>query len=245
MPVSINSQEAGAFPNGYHQDISAPTQPNNPALYSFTNSGGTVLYLVVALGPDAGGSSSFGAVSYGGVAMTKLIDEPDPGSHGRVGLFRLLNPPTGANNFSIAFTLSGNTAPDSYTVTAGAISFTGNDMVTPEKQTPTANGNSSAPSVTLTTVVAGNYTFAGAGSGTHAATRTQTLTFDSTDDDLSTMGSLEGTVATGNTGTVIHNWNLNGGASDSWAVVAVEVQAGAGQSVIPVSAAHFGYFGPF
>jgi hypothetical protein len=160
MLKSIVNAKAPAAPGGsLAVNSQMPTQTAqygasqaSPFTLSFTNTSGTVLYLAVMVG-DVG--STVTAPTYGGVSMTLLgTASAANGTSALLRIYRLTSPATGTNNFSMTFT----NAPT--TVTAAAISFTGNNA-TPDSGTATAanDGNDfthSAFPTTLTGTTSGN-----------------------------------------------------------------------------------------
>src|SRR5690242_6807712 len=130
---SSQSIEAGSgTSNGLKVDSQMPggiaasaTPQASPWSWSFTNTSGTVLYAEIQI--DNGPVPSDVSVTYNGVAMTALGSvSANNNSKGFIGLFRLLNPATGSNMFSVSW--SGGSG----TVSGGAISFTGNDPFNPD-----------------------------------------------------------------------------------------------------------------
>jgi len=104
------------------------TSSTSPWTWSFTNTAGTVLYLVVTLD----GSGVIPTVTYAGTSMT-LLGNSYTGHTGSIFLFRLTLPATGANNFVVTWS-SGTQVS-----IAAAISFTGN-ATPPDNGGATING---------------------------------------------------------------------------------------------------------
>jgi hypothetical protein len=203
------------------------TQPGSglasPQTFSFTNTAGTVLYMIVGFGqPGASTAVTFGTVSYNSVSMTKIVETTTSGSTtgGKIALYRLLTPATGANTVSIAFTGDAGAHPELW---AGCISFTGNNTVTPEAQSGSSNGSSANPSITLTAVVSGNISVAGMGGGSTITAQDKTLSWVSNVDEFTAMGNGRSSRSAAS-GSVAHGFTMG---SDSWAAVAVEVAAAA------------------
>lgn len=223
MALAVDSEQATNVGFGFIGNTT-------PQTFSFTNTAGTVLYLIVTLGCGGAETSSFGAVSYGGAAMTKIAEVTTSGgaTGGRVGLFRLLSPATGSNTVSIAYTYP-STASNS--MSAGCISFTGNNVTTPEAQAAGTNtGSSASASINLAGVAAGNITVAGFGGGTHFTTQSATLSWAKNNNDSSSLGNGRA-ARSASTGSVTQTATLAG--SDSWASLMVEVAAAGGGGAAP------------
>lgn len=227
MPLAVDSEMASNVGAG-----AAGNPITSPNTFSFTNTSGTVLYLAVGIGASGGTvSTTFGAVTYGGVAMTSIVERSPSGTSngGRLGIFRLLNPPTGSNTVSIAWTSSGSP----FEWFAGCISFTGNDATTPEAQSGSGQGSSATASLALTGVVAGNISVVVAGAGSSMSAQTQTLSWAKNVDDFSAMGNGRCS-RSASSGSVTHSFTIS--SSDSWATCGVEVAAsggGGGGTVYP------------
>jgi hypothetical protein len=108
--LMINSN----MPNGV-----AVTTTASPWTWSFTNTGGTVLYLFVSID---GITAPTMTATYAGTSLTQLGSESMTNA-GTIFLFRLTLPATGANNFVITWNTGAQTT------IADAISFTGNAAV--------------------------------------------------------------------------------------------------------------------
>ncbi len=119
------------------------------------------------------------SVTYGGQAMTQVgtaKSDTDSSPDGQIYIFRLLNPPTGINTLLVTW----NSALDEGGV-VGAITYAGVDQTTPLGTFASADGNSTAPAVTVTSasnqlvfgVVAGrttsDYTVTGGGTALWSA----------------------------------------------------------------------------
>jgi hypothetical protein len=195
------------------------TAQTSPWTWSFTNTAGTVLYVFV----EWSGSPTAITVTYGGASMTSLSTRAaNNNTSGLVGLYRKLTPLTGANNVVVTWT---GGAMD---VTAGAISFTGNDTVTPEGTPVTGSdtgGTASTWSVSVTSTTSGNIVLASAVYGDPANSAI-------TGGSLAFRKELNGSAFTNNQtcqtvssagGTVTPAWTNT--TATSWAAIAVEVKA--------------------
>lgn len=227
MALAVDSEQASNVGFG------VGSTPASPLTFSFTNTAGTVIYLIVGLGASGAGTATFGTVSYGGSAMTKVLEATTGGgaTGGKIGLFRLLSPATGSNTVSIAFTIAGTSNAE---VWAGATSFTGNDTSTPEAQTHSAQGSSATASDTLAGVTVGNVTLCGAGAGSDLTAQSQTLSWAKNVDGATSLGNGRAS-RSASSGSVTHNFTISG--SDSWATVIVEIKAAGGASSKAISPA--------
>lgn len=230
MALAVDSE----MPTNTGQGAARNTTPfTSPVTFSFTNTAGTVLYLAAVLSVNSGGSTSWGTITYGGQAMTTVIDQTSANGSSRVGIFRLLNPPTGANTVSIGFSMTLDGVNNQCAWEAGCISFTGNDTTTPEVQSAGSNGSSTTASGSLSGVQSGNITIGLAGAGSSMSTQTQTLSWAANENNLSTLGNGRLSRST-STGSVTHSFTIS--ASDSWATALVEVAApGSGVPLPPFS----------
>lgn len=217
MALTPNSQ----MPSGVGVGVSGQA---SPWAWSFTNSAGTVLYVFIQLDVDfTTGPVTGVAVTYAGVSMTNLASVSANGGtpRGYLGLFRLLNPATGANNFSVTWTGAN------VHCTGGAISFTGNNAVTPDGTPVTINnGAGTAFSIGVGSTTLGSLILAAFVYGdptTSAPSGTQT--FKKELDASSFTDNIEAQYSNGNGGTV--TTTLTDSTSTSWAAIAVEVFAGA------------------
>lgn len=86
-------------------------------------------------------NASVTALTYGGTAMTFI--RQDTSGNATTELWRLINPPTGAQTVSVTISAAQNFA-------GGAITFTGSDTTTPISNHAGATGISTTPSVTVT-----------------------------------------------------------------------------------------------
>lgn len=223
MALVVDSEMASNVGFG----VSGPP-PTSPQTFSFTNTAGTVLYLILILGVNSGGTTAFGAVTYNGVAMTLILEQTTASGASRIGVFRLLNPATGSNTVSVGFTESGS---PNYAVVSGCISFSGNDATTPEVQTAGANGSSATASASLSGVVAGNISFAGAAAGSDMTAQTQTLSWAKNVNGLSQAGNGRSS-RSASSGSVTHSFTIS--LSDSWITAVIEVAAaGSAAAVVP------------
>jgi len=216
VALAINSQ----MPSNV--GFSAGFSPSSPRTFSFTNTAGTVLYAFVGIGASSNGDIvTFGAVTYGGVSLTGLFEVQTTGtSGGKLGVYRLLSPPTGANTFSFAWSWSGTGGI--VDVWAGCISFTGNRTPVPEAQTHGVFGTSATASDTLTGVAAGSMVVACAGAGSSMTAQTQTLDWAANVSPGDTLGNGRASLSS-TAGSVTHSYTIS--SADHWAVGIIEVAA--------------------
>jgi hypothetical protein len=160
--------------------------------------------------------------------MTKVLDQTAPTGESRLALFRLLNPPTGANTVSIGFTITLAPTPNSDFL-AGAISLDGNDPTTPEAQmTSTAGGSGTTFSASLSGVT--SLTLGAGAAGSNMTAQTQTLTFAINQDNNAQAGNLRASRSVA-TGTVAHGFTIS--VSDQW--IAAEIEVAAAPAAPPVT----------
>lgn len=228
MALAVNSEMASNVGFGADGD------PATPQTFSFTNTSGTLLVLIIGLAVGGGETApTFNTVSYGGQTMTSLLERTTSGgaTGSKIGLFYLLSPPTGSNTVSIAWT--ANSGDLVMTAWAGCTSFTGNHA-TPFAQSTSASGSSATASGSLTGCTAGNMTICGAGAGSSISSNTQTLTWVNNVSESSSMGCGRASRAA-SSGTVTHSFTIS--ASDSWATVIAEIAAASGAQTIAVGQA--------
>jgi hypothetical protein len=211
-PLSVNSQMSG----GVGRTNSSGASPDT---WSFTNTSGNVLYVYVMYQT---GSLPITTVTYNGVAMTQLsLTQVGSGESGFIGLFRLSNPATGANNVNITWTFGAGL------VLSGAISFLGANA-TPDSGTATVNAwggaGSATATVTVTGTTSGNFVIQGAcygntGYSTQSGTRTFLIEVDSASFCRNLAAQYQSTPG-GNITPTITTTN----AGNSWVTSAIEVR---------------------
>lgn len=235
MTLAVDSEMASNVGFG------AGGSPASPQTFSFTNTAGTLLVLVVGIGAGGASTVTLGAVSYNDVPMTQLLEKSTAAGGvdgGKIALYYLLSPATGSNTVSFAYSVVG-TAPD---VWAGAISFTGNDGSTPMVQSSSsasAGTPGTTATATLNSVASGNITVCGAGAGSSMSAQTKTLSWAKNQSDADALGNGRCSRST-STGTVTHDFTISG--SDSWATVIAEIAAAAGGPA-PITKAGRGVIG--
>lgn len=225
--LAIDSEMASNNGFGATDSPSPGTLPS-PQTFSFNNRAGNLLILFAGIGVTSANTATFGTVSYGGVTMTSRLEATTSGGStgGRIGLFYLLNPPTGSNTVSIGFTTA-----NVIEVWGGCTSYTGADPSDPFAQTPVASqGNSTTASGSLSNVAGGNLVIAGAGAGSSMTTQTQTLTWAANVDGGSSLGNGRASVSS-TLGSVTHQFTIS--ATDSWATVIAEIKSAAGNIFSP------------
>lgn len=112
---------------------------------SFSYNSGTTGSNRVLLVGVSGRNANFQTVSsvtYGGQALT-LVGSAQNGGSGSVGIYRLLNPPLGANNLLVNWSAVMNRA------VVGAVTFSGVDQQTPTGTFASRSSSSRTPSVTV------------------------------------------------------------------------------------------------
>lgn len=159
---------------------------SNPIEWSHTVGSGSNRVLVVGCGwRDGGGKYEVTGVTFGGVALTKAVDNTGANST-NAELWYLANPAVGAGTISMA--MNGN--PDFGC--AGAVSFFGVNQSDPLGSTD-SNSGSGAPSISFTTTTFGEMVvdavFSEASTLTEGAG--QTAYFDNEFNGDSAAGSYE------------------------------------------------------
>ena len=211
------------------------TDPTNPLTFSHTCTGSDLVLLVFPLTRDGeSGDGAISAITYNGVSMTQeatrdsLVD-----TYGEV--WSLTNPATGANDVSITFVSSG-TARRHRSI---AISYTGVDQSTSVEASNTATGNSTTPSVSVTTLTDNAMVVDGVvvddfpDSGTLAADGSQTERLNINWTGTKHDGSSEEAQPTA--GATSMDWMVT--SANDWVILAVALKpvAAAGGLSIPVA----------
>ncbi len=221
MALAINSQ----MPSNVADHQVSTTSPVN--MTNFTNTAGTVLYIVatIDIGPSSSPPTGIGC-SYGGVAMTLLgTGTANNGTRGSVSLFRLKTPATGSNAVQLSWT--GGAAVTTY----AAISLTGEDTV-PDSGTATTGGDTgtlvTSFSIARTGTTNGNIVIAGFGygdPGTPTAGQTLSALYDADGTSYTNNNITEYTTSSGGTATM----TVSGlDTATVYAAVAIEVLVAGG-----------------
>lgn len=213
MAVALDSVMPGNAGDG------AGGNPASPRTFSFTNTSGTFMVAFVSLGTPSASACTIGAASYNGVALTNQVELSTSGgaNGGRIALFYLQAPATGANTFSYAFTSSGEIADSAM---CGVATFTGVSSTSPFAQQTTGSGTGTTATANLAGVASGNMTVAGAGAGSSMSAETQTLSYAINVDGVTSLGNQRSSTST-STGSVTHAFTIS--ASDSWLEILVEL----------------------
>ena len=109
--------------------------------WTHTVNGGSDRILLVGISNDKGDKSVTG-ITFGSSKRARAGSEDAPGKKNGVEIWYLLAPPVGPNTITV--TLSGSTS-----IVGGAVSFTGVDQTSPLGSFESAHGNSTDPSVTV------------------------------------------------------------------------------------------------
>jgi hypothetical protein len=220
MALAVNSEMASSA--GFNS-------AGSPFTYSFNNAAGTLLVVGVLVTGTSGSAAAISAVTYGGTAMTAVSGASVTWDSGGVSanllkFYYLLSPLTGSNTVSITWT----DPPAPVDAISGAISFTGNDSVTPIRSTAFTNTalTGTTASVVVTGTTTGNIVvdISGCGASAGFSGRTNTLSWAKNVSGSTGGDNAESTRAAGTGGSVTMSHTVS--ASDSWGVVAIEVQAG-------------------
>lgn len=163
------------------------------------------------------------AVTYNGVALTKIADSGRSAGGDYVQIWRLIAPATGANNIVATF-------PASNVGGGAATSYTGADQTTPDGTPVTATGTSNSPSVTVSTA-SGEYIDDGvaADSGsapTVGANQTAVLA-------VSANGESRGASYQAGADGGVMSWGLS--TSTTWAMAAAPVKPVATAASRPIT----------
>ncbi|MBW7866243.1 MAG: DUF11 domain-containing protein, partial [Candidatus Hydrogenedentes bacterium] len=164
------------------------------------------------------------SITYGGTALTSVGTgtRGSGGSRLHMALYRLVNPPSGANDVVVTFS---STFQSGKGAVIGASTYSNVNQTTPLGTFVTANGSSTAPSVTATAVVGDLVydTVASAVTGT-------TLTLPGGNGQTQRWQNVSGTVVRGAASTetaaaasVVMNWTSGNG---NWVTGAVAIKAG-------------------
>lgn len=134
-----------------------PSTSPNPFTFSHSTSGSDRLLLVsIASQPngDDGIIEVATGVTYGGQALTIVGTEAQGPDNSRIEIWRLVNPPTGANTVSITFNDPFDDPVNEEGASVGAVSFTGVHQGTPLGTFASASSSgSSVPSVIVSSAV--------------------------------------------------------------------------------------------
>ena len=103
-------------------------------------SGSDRLLIVQVSMVDVDAAKDVTSVTYGGVSMTEVINEP--GKDIRVQIFRLINPSVGTASVNVTFEQKNKAA-------IGVMSFAGVDQTTPTEGLVSQDGNASSSSITV------------------------------------------------------------------------------------------------
>ena len=123
--------------------VTTSDNTGSPASFSHTSSGSDRLAVaMIVFQKDS--TAVNGTPTYGGANMTKLTEFDPVNAIGKIEIWYIVAPATGAQTVSIAWTATGDDAIIS------VASFTGVDQTTPLSGAATAEGTSNAPSVVVT-----------------------------------------------------------------------------------------------
>lgn len=183
--------------------------------HTVTASQSNLILIVFAAMGNSSTPKSVTGVTYGGVAMTLLKDGTQSLEYNSA--WYLLNPPTGANNVVI-------TGSEADYINGGAASFYGVDQTTGVHNATVATGNSTTPSVTVTSatgeLVVDGFLFGY--SETISAGASQTILYNQ---KLSTANRTIGASTQAGASSVTNSWTAS--AAHNWVDI--------GFSLIPAS----------
>ncbi len=204
-------------------DNSAPSSASSgvsSTSWTHNNSGNAIVVGVIW---DSGGTDVTSAISYGGVALSKLGSIPsDNNTAGGISLWgRIGGLPTGSNTVSVT---TGSTS-----CFGGSMSFFG-AAAFGSAQTFFGNGNPVSVGATGTDpngmIAAASSYGGGAGGGTFSATGAATQRFAVIGNNGGGSSNSEGETAPSAAGTVTFGWSQSNGNADFWGMVAVEILSG-------------------
>lgn len=203
---------------------SAGAGGSSPLTWSHTCSGSErALYVAVIVGAGTDGSYAISGVTYNGVALTFLgRRHSNDATFGYVELWRLVNPASGTNTVSVSFT---GTLAGSDVIIGGSVSFNNVDQTTPDENFTSAAGESTAPSVNVTSRT-GDRVLDAVCTGTGVTSSGQTLKWSLNQNSSSAAGNGAQSTAAG--GASIAMSYVVG--SDYWAIVGVSVRGSASGS---------------
>jgi hypothetical protein len=213
MSVAIDSQ----MPSQAANTVSSVTSQS----FSFTNTAGSVLYVIIGYVNSALTLPT--AVSYGGNACTFISQHgANNNTGGYTAVYRLLNPPTGANTVSITFAASASWS-------TGCISFTGNKTTSPEANITTADDGGSFALTTFPVTVPGTTS----GSAIIQTVVCGDMTTRSGTDNISCFNAQNNSSFAGNFTFQYKNGTggsqtlsiSNGGPGTSWGTIGFEILA--------------------
>ncbi len=183
--------------------------------FSHTTGTGADRLLLVGVSMRAG-AEHVNSVTYAGNSLT-LVGAQSNGANTRMEIWRLVNPPTAANNVVVTLSASGRAV-------IGAATFTGVDQTTPLGTFASATGSSTTPSVAVSSAV-GELVFdtvsnaAGQTSMTPGTNQTERWDVDSGGNSTSDVrggGSTEAGAA-----SVTMSWTAG---DDDWAIGGVSIK---------------------
>ncbi|MEI6607720.1 MAG: hypothetical protein WCP35_20635, partial [Verrucomicrobiota bacterium] len=204
----------------------ASGSPSNTASnYTLSyNSGSTGSNRILMVGVSFNNTNArtVSTVTYGGVAMTLVGSSIITGSttSGSESIYRLLNPPTGANNLVV--TWSGAL---SYSAVVGAITYAGVNQTTPTGTFASGSSTTTNSPTLNVTSGAGQVVFAVAdGKSTAAYTTTGTSLWSAMPSSGNTAGAAQSSTA--GTATVTLNWTGAGtrNANKRWTAGGVSLK---------------------
>lgn len=130
--------------------VSQGTNNTNSISISHTCTGSNLIVVAFISATSSGGGGVLNTPTYNGVNMTLAQN----GGNLHIGLYYLINPPTGANTFSVSATSGGASTTSAFVVSYSGVHQTG------QPDSTNTGGNFSLP--TTTTVVAnGSWVIAG------------------------------------------------------------------------------------
>ncbi len=155
-----NSTVNGAFSNTGLSTLSIPHDVGggvNRALYVGVSTSTTVL--PIGIPANRVTSVTFESQTAAGtqIPLERVGTQVSPDTRNAVEIFRLINPPTGAGNVIVNFSIGGTIpAPFVNYAVGGVVSFTGVNQLTPNRMFFSSGGTSAAPTVIVADSAAGD-----------------------------------------------------------------------------------------
>ncbi len=216
IPAGIRASPITVVGAAASSSLTQTAQTHSFSYHSGTT--GTNRILLVGVSYRNRSSQTVSSVTYGGTALTS-VGTAQNGTGARVYIYRLLNPPTGANTLQVNWSSSIDRS-----AVVGAVTLSGVNQTTPTGTFASSTGSSGTPAVTVT-AAAERLVFgivSGRSTSAYSVTGGGTALWSAIPDSGDTAGS--GQSKAGAT-SVSLSWS---GSSAAWAA--------AGVSLIPASA---------
>ena len=208
--------------------------PTSPITWSHTATGSNrAVYIALTVGADTTHNDSnivITGITYGGFAMTQVGSNihGNAGTFGYGAIYRLVNPPTGAQTVSLAFT---NVSPSAFDVITGAsLSFFNVDQTTPDRNFTSVTGLSGTQSLAVSSAV-GNMVLDVISVGSAVSTSNTTLRWINNVNTNGSGGNGASSTASGAPSVTVGYTT----ASDSYALLGIDIVAATPNSNLTVA----------